>query len=663
MSHEISQQYFDYLIGAALEQRLSVLCRILGIFHVGFKNSLSGEAHRFDVLVMENLFFDRTQLAFIYDLKGSLRKRLVDETSAFKTPLNVDASTGRPIADNRQARTDTIHFGNSQQLAQTGRHQTVIPNFAQKKSVPVLLDQNLLNASVDGPLYLRVHSKFTMSYDYLNWPKKHENKLSIAMACDFFFPNVGGVETHIYSLAQCLIRRGHRVIVITHSYGPVGKQRQSVRYMGRGLKVYYLPLVPFYRQTIFFTLFGTLPIIREILIREQVDLLHGHSSFSDLGHEAILHAQSLGIRTVFTDHSLFGFADLSSVTMNKVVESVLSAVDHVICVSHTCKENTVLRSKLDPNRVFVIPNAIESSMFIPDPTAKDPNFVTVVVVSRLVYRKGIDLLVAIIPPLCTLFPEVRFLIGGDGPKRLDLEEVRERHHLHSRVKLLGSLKPSDVRGVIIQGDIFLNTSLTEAFCIALLEAVSCGLLVVSTSVGGVPEVLPDEFVRLAPVRPSDLAQCLAEAIREVLQQRRNVTVPCSRTTSLVTPVNPSVHTPPDSSQNNPPCETPAERAWRMHNWVKNAYSWPQVARRTEKVYYSAVAREKLTFEQLIERLSERGGLTGPTLVVLAWIHWLFLQFLCWWRPEHTISKVPYLAYPVEDTIDISVDKRAGDSLH
>ncbi|TGZ61403.1 hypothetical protein CRM22_008009 [Opisthorchis felineus] len=162
--HEISQQYFDYLIGAALEQRLSVLCRILGIFHVGFKNSLSGEAHRFDVLVMENLFFDRTQLAFIYDLKGSLRKRLVDETSAFKTPLNVDASTGRPIGDNRQARTDTIQFGNPQQLAQTGRNQTSFPNFTHKKSVPVLLDQNLLNASVDGPLYLRVHSKNALSH-------------------------------------------------------------------------------------------------------------------------------------------------------------------------------------------------------------------------------------------------------------------------------------------------------------------------------------------------------------------------------------------------------------------------------------------------------------------------------------------------------------------
>jgi hypothetical protein len=40
---------------------------------------------------------------------------------------------------------------------------------------------------------------------------------------------------------------------------------------------------------------------------------------------------------------------------------------------------------------------------------------------------------------------------------------------------------------LIRGQIFLNTSLTEAFCIAIVEAASCGLLVVSTKVGGLPE--------------------------------------------------------------------------------------------------------------------------------------------------------------------------------
>ncbi len=39
------------------------------------------------------------------------------------------------------------------------------------------------------------------------------------MVSDFFYPNVGGVEHHIYALSQCLIARGHKVVVLTHAYG------------------------------------------------------------------------------------------------------------------------------------------------------------------------------------------------------------------------------------------------------------------------------------------------------------------------------------------------------------------------------------------------------------------------------------------------------------
>lgn len=46
-----------------------------------------------------------------------------------------------------------------------------------------------------------------------------------------------------------------------------------------------------------------------------------------------------------------------------------------------------------------------------------------------------------------------------------------------RVRLLGPLEHKDVCGVLVQGHIFLNTSLTEAFCMAILEAASCGLQV------------------------------------------------------------------------------------------------------------------------------------------------------------------------------------------
>jgi phosphatidylinositol glycan class A protein len=68
---------------------------------------------------------------------------------------------------------------------------------------------------------------------------------------------------------------------------------------------------------------------------------------------------------------------------------------------------------------------------------------------------------------------IRYL-AGDGPKRIDLEQMRERFVLQDRVKLLGAVKHADMRNVLVQGHIFLNTSLTEAFCIAIVEAASTG---------------------------------------------------------------------------------------------------------------------------------------------------------------------------------------------
>ena len=58
-------------------------------------------------------------------------------------------------------------------------------------------------------------------------------------------------------------------------------------------------------------------------------------------------------------------------------------------------------------------------------------------------------------------------------------------------------KHSHVFKVLRRGHIFLNTALTEAFGIGILEAACCGLFIVSTRVGGVPEVLPDDLIELA----------------------------------------------------------------------------------------------------------------------------------------------------------------------
>ena len=65
-------------------------------------------------------------------------------------------------------------------------------------------------------------------------------------------------------------------------------------------------------------------------------LLHVYmQAYSGLCGEGIVHGGMMGLKTVFTDHSLFGFADLNSIFTNKLMEFFLTNVDHLICVSYT----------------------------------------------------------------------------------------------------------------------------------------------------------------------------------------------------------------------------------------------------------------------------------------------------------------------------------------
>jgi phosphatidylinositol glycan class A protein len=134
------------------------------------------------------------------------------------------------------------------------------------------------------------------------------------MVSDFFFPRLGGVEMHIWSLSQCLLRQGHQVIVITHAYG----QRTGVRYMTNGLKVYYLPWLTFAQENSAPTLYPLFPLLRDILIRERIQIVHGHQATSSFMHECLMHACTMGLGTCYTDHSLFSFDDVAGIMLNKV---------------------------------------------------------------------------------------------------------------------------------------------------------------------------------------------------------------------------------------------------------------------------------------------------------------------------------------------------------
>jgi phosphatidylinositol N-acetylglucosaminyltransferase subunit A len=220
----------------------------------------------------------------------------------------------------------------------------------------------------------------------------------------------------------------------------------------------------------------------------------------------------------------------------------------------------------------------------------------------------VDLLVGLLPSICASFPTVDFIIGGDGAKMLNLQEMIERERLQERVQLLGSVPHAQVRNVLVRGHIFLNCSLTESFCIAILEAASCGLLVVSTNVGGIPEVLPEDMIMLADPNVASMVRKVRDAVERLVRH------------DAIDP-------------------------WKTHERIKAMYSWKLVATETINVYDSVLRQRRRSFCERMACYKSPGGISGFVACFAALIVHLWLLFVELWQPRHMIDIVPDLVAP------------------
>lgn len=330
-------------------------------------------------------------------------------------------------------------------------------------------------------------------------------KYNIAMVSDYFYPGKGGVETHIMELSRHLIKLGHRVIGITHRY----PKCPAIKHVGK-FKIYYLNIPVFHMNTVFPTLFSNFFLIVDVLTKEEINIVHGHHSMSTLCCEALLCAQTLNLKSVFTDHSLFETGAIENIVVNRVLRFILGGIDRIICVSYSLKENLIERTGVDSHIVHVVPNAVSKTFRLSD---KRMTYKTVICSScRFTYRKGIDLLIRAVPKICSAAKDSVFVILGDGPKRDELEQMIDDHSLKDRVTLLGSIDYKDVSRILEKCDLFLNTSLTESFCMAIVEAAACGLHVVSTNVGAVHEVLPPHIITLVKPEEDDVVRGVVTAL-------------------------------------------------------------------------------------------------------------------------------------------------------
>jgi glycosyltransferase involved in cell wall biosynthesis len=118
-------------------------------------------------------------------------------------------------------------------------------------------------------------------------------------------------------------------------------------------------------------------------------------------------------------------------------------------------------------------------------------FNQIVSVGRLVKQKNFRLLLNVFADVCKVIPDMKLVIVGDGPEKANLANQSRDLEIDKNVFFLGPMKPSEYKGIFAASDVYVSTSNYEGWGMAMTEALSAGLPVVTTDTGCAGELVVD----------------------------------------------------------------------------------------------------------------------------------------------------------------------------
>lgn len=348
--------------------------------------------------------------------------------------------------------------------------------------------------------------------------------MRVCIVCPVYHPELGGIGRQAVSLTEELNKIGINFFVITRklkgapSFSPEVK---SIKLWAFRPSVYRIEkkTLSNLMTSVTFSLNLLSTLIKK---RKEYDLVHFHGAsipllitipFLKFFKKKVISKVSsakLGIEA----GSFYGRYWF----LGKFFIHILRSVDAFVAISEEIKEG-LLTDGYEQSRIYRIPNFVDISIFYPD-RKKETTDKTVIFTGALDKRKGADILLEAWKDVSETFPHGHLIILGNGPMKASLKMKAKDLGISDRVTFAGHV--NNVPDYLRRVDLYVLPSLQEGLPNSLLEAMSCGLPVIASKIGGVVDVVEDgkSGVLFEPGNVLDLSSAMIRLLKDAeLRQR------------------------------------------------------------------------------------------------------------------------------------------------
>jgi D-inositol-3-phosphate glycosyltransferase len=343
----------------------------------------------------------------------------------------------------------------------------------------------------------------------------------ICLVTHFFPPHMGGIEKVSYEQSKRLTESGNQIDVLT------SKIKGRNKYPAKGVRIFHFSAVNIAERIGVPYPIPSIQAYRTFArVIKKCDLVHAHGHVYMSSYLAGKVAKKYKKPFILTQHNTFidyrsGLNLLEHLNDLTIGKAVLKDADRIVVVSNKTMEY-VHKLGADKSKTSVIYNGVDIDYFHPANKEKSrkkldlpKNRKIILSVRRLVYKNGLDTLIESVPYVARDHPDVLFVIAGKGPSKKLIEDRIRESRMGDNIKLTGFV-PDELLPVYYNAaDYFVLPSASgEGLPLVLLEAMACGLPVISTTVGGTPEIIEHmkNGVLVPPKNPEAMAVTMSELL-------------------------------------------------------------------------------------------------------------------------------------------------------